>query len=478
MGSVLDQIKNRKTQGSVSERIAARQAQDPSVAASQLEAAGLDPSKYAPGTTPQQAGSIPPEMVYDPRTGGYVDTALQAQRAPAISRAAGAAVRGVPFLGEYVDEAAGAFSSQPGMAEQARQMQQQFQEAHPIGAPALQVGAGLAATAPLVVGSGLMQGAGLLQRTAAGIGTGAVLGAGEGAVSGYGAGEGAGRMDEAKQRAMVGGALGGAMGAIAPAAGSGIRQVGEWFADRPIKAAAKELGASVDAARVIKSIADATDEGAANKILQTSGGDTFLADLSPAARGVLDTVMSSHSQAGQIAQEAITSRVSGAGARLVSTLDDALGSPEGRGTAAAAIRAGSRDVTRDAYDAAYRTAIDYATPQGQAIEELMSRIPPKKLAAAVENANDMLRYKGIQADQILIDETGKRTGLMNVAQLDYLKRAFDKVAREGTDPVTGKLSPDAVFAKQVAGDIRGATRAASPAYSDCLLYTSPSPRDS
>jgi hypothetical protein len=407
-------------------------------------------------------------MVYDPQTGGYIDAALAAQRVPGYARAAATAVKGVPFAGEYADEILGALSGQVGQTEVAREMQSQFAEEHPVATPVMQIGTGIAAAAPLAVAGPIMKGAGLLQKGAAGMAAGAGLGAAEGAVAGYGAGEGEGRGAEAMQRGLVGGALGGTLGAAAPVLGSGIRRVGEWFADRPLKAAATQLGVSPSVARVIKSISEATDEGAAQKVLDTAGGDTFLADLSPAARGVLDTVMQSHSGAGQIAQEAITTRVAGAGSRLASTLDDVMGSPQGRGALSADIRGGAREVTSAAYDTAYRTPIDYTTEAGEAIEELMGRIPAKKLSAAIENANDMLRYQGIKADQILIDEAGKRTGLMNVAQLDFLKRSFDQVKRAGTDPVTGKLTPDALFAGQVASDIRKATRAASPAYSEAL----------
>ena len=53
-------------------------------------------------------------------------------------------------------------------------------------------------------------------------------------------------------------------------------------------------------------------------------------------------------------------------------------------------------------------------------------------------------------------------------QLDYMKRAFDDVAEASKDAVTGRMTPDGVFAAKVARDIREATKNAVPKYGEAL----------
>lgn len=419
---------------------------------------------------------VPPEMVFDPRTGGYVDTQLAAERMPGYSQMSAAAIRGVPFVGEYADEMMGRLSSTPGAEQIMRRAAGVAERERPGAAMLSQIGAGLAASAPAAAMSLPAAGGSMLARIASGMGIGAATGGVEGAFSGYGAGEGDNRMSSAIERGALGAGIGGALGAAAPVAGAGVEKVGEWFASRPTRAAAKELGVSNETAMVLKSIAEATDEDEAQRVLNRMGGDAFLADLSPAARGVLDTAMQGHSEAGQIAQRAITGRIAGTATELEGVLDDVLGVPTGRSVVRQTIREPVAQEIADAYTMAYQTPIDYASDAGQRITDLMGRLPPKKLNAAIEEANDMLRFRGIDADQILlqVSDDGEivEQPLMNVAQLDYLKRAFDKIKRDGTDPITGKLSSEAKFAGEVAGEIRNATRAASPAYGEALRLSS------
>jgi hypothetical protein len=56
----------------------------------------------------------------------------------------------------------------------------------------------------------------------------------------------------------------------------------------------------------------------------------------------------------------------------------------------------------------------------------------------------------------------------NAIQLDYMKRAFDQIAEDGKDAVTGKMSDDARFAATIARDIRNAHAAANPGYVKAL----------
>lgn len=436
-----------------------------------LAAAKAELAKRKGTGSPSVNTDIPPEMVFDPRTGGYMDASIAAQRMPAISKAAAVAAQGMPFVGEYFDEAVGKVSGAVGAEQIAREAQTQFKKENPKSSMALQVGTGIASAAPLAMGGAVMKGTGLAQKALVGAGTGAAVGATEGAVSGYGAGNEGNRAESAQQRAIVGGALGGIVGAAAPMVTKGAQSAVEWFGNRRIADAAKELGVSPDVARVIRSISQATDDVEAQKIFDQMGGEAFFADISPAARNVLDTVMASTGQGGQIAGKAISERAASTGARLSSVLDETMGSPSGMSSASKAVR-GSVQGVDDAYTAAYNSAIDYSAPTGRRIEEIVSKLPKKTAAQAIESANDQIRYEGGAATQILADiaEDGTVTfkEMPSVAQLDFIKRAYDDIRRNGTDPVTGKLTSDARFAGRVAKDIRDATKAASPEYRAAL----------
>ncbi len=107
-----------------------------------------------------------------------------------------------------------------------------------------------------------------------------------------------------------------------------------------------------------------------------------------------------------------------------------------------------------------------------AIEELLQRLPRKTVLNAVARANDRMRYDGGPPNQIMAqiadDGTVTFQEMPNVMQLDYMKRAFDGIARDGTDPITGAMTEEAAFAAKIARDIRNATREAVPVYGQAL----------
>lgn len=118
---------------------------------------GADSSlSVAPGTTPEQAARIPEGMVYDPQTGGYVDTALAAQRGGAAGGLATSYLGGTPFVGSYVDEAAGAIDraltgANPEIAQETvRQAQQQFCESNSKAALGASIAGGVVGSLPML----------------------------------------------------------------------------------------------------------------------------------------------------------------------------------------------------------------------------------------------------------------------------------------------------------------------------------------
>lgn len=184
-------------------------------------------------TAEAQAAGAPPGMVFDSRTGQMVDTAAAAERMGGGQQAAATALMAIPGVGEFIDNLFGqARQAQTGenpdiAASTTRQAREQFREAHPIGAPALEFGSSLAATLPAAaaIGGGSLlanTGRSLGQRVGIGAGVGAGAGAIEGGLSGAGRADLGGRLEGAKEGATIGALFGGALGAAGTLTSAGL----------------------------------------------------------------------------------------------------------------------------------------------------------------------------------------------------------------------------------------------------------------
>ena len=148
-----------------------------------------------------------------------------------VRGAAASAIKGLPFIGEYFDEAVGMMTGDPRTTAALRETTNAYQEQRPLETFGLQMGLGTAATLPLVpfqaVGNALKAAPTMGRAMLGGLGIGAAAGATEGAVSGFGAGEGTAqqRLPSAQTGAVIGGTLGGALGAAAAPIEAGVRSV-------------------------------------------------------------------------------------------------------------------------------------------------------------------------------------------------------------------------------------------------------------
>lgn len=439
-----------------------------------------DGRSTAPGTSQDQADNVPPGMVFDPRTGGYVDTALAAERMGPAQGASASFIAGAPFVGEYADEALGRVDAavtgrNPEIAQEtARQSRQQFQESNPGLALTAEIAGGVTGSLPLIAAAAPVVGAGsgLLQRAAIAGGIGAVAGGTEGAVQGYGAGTTPEtRSAEAWQRGLVGGAAGGVLGAAAPLVGAGARAVADRVRNIDVRAIADEFGVDRRTAAVIRGFLANDDLDAAAARLAQIGDDAMLADAGIGTAQALDTAMASGGRALRTGREAVETRASAAGQRMARTLDEVLGEPEGINTAARGIAQRTSAARSAAYDAAYRRPIDYAADAGRKVESVLQRIPGRQLSAAVQEANEAMQAKGVRNMQIMaqIGEDGSVIfrEMPNVQQLDYIKRALGDLASGQVDQF-GRLTPAGLRARDLASDLRDAISEAVPSYSRAL----------
>lgn len=396
------------------------------------------------------------------------DEATLAQ-APVAARAA-KFLQGVPFAGQYVDEAAGAMFGDD--AKQGiRSVQGAMDRQNPGEAIALQLGGGIVGSIPIALAAPVRAFSalsGLGSRAAAGAAGGAAFGAVEGAVSGYGRGNDGNRLQTSVGDGILGTVFGGVLGAAAPAIGAGVKRAWESLKGRDLTVIASTLGVSDDAARVIKSAIENDDIAAATAALQKAGPDASLAQAGPALASTLDTATKASGKAARIASDAIEPLASRAKTKLDTVMDAVLGPVAGIKSIARGISSRTSAIREAAYKRAYSLNVDYSTGgKGNAVLSVLDRVPPRILNAAIQKADELMRmtpgtaYKQIMAS---IGPDGKVTfqEMPNVMQLDFIKRGIGRVASEEVDSFGRPLDGGALNA--LSRDLGAALGDAVPQY--------------
>lgn len=372
---------------------------------------------------------------------------------PILTRAA-TATQGVPFVGEYADEALGLMGFEGG--QQAMRLgQKAMAETRPGQTAALQLGTGLAATAPLAAAALPSRGVGLGRAMLTGATLGTAGGSLEGAVSGYGAGETPEeRALNAQQRAIIGGSLGGALGTATPAVGAGIGKLASGIVGGGrVARLARDMGLSPEAARVAGSTAEFEPN------IATPDRPASLAEVSPEMRSVLDLSMSVPSAGRAEARDVIDQQAREAAQRLNANLDATLGEPSG-------IKLQQMDLMQDTaaqrdalYTAAYTKPIDYSTDAGQRLESLIDRVD----SDIINRANTLMTREGKRSRQIIAEvaDDGSVTFRRppDVQQIDYITRALQsRVNTMGAEP------EDVRTLRSLLTDIRTTTDELVPEY--------------
>jgi hypothetical protein len=384
------------------------------------------------------------------------------------------ATEGTFGIGSYVDEAAQAISPEFGnkvrSASNAMEIEKPIESLalETIGAVVTSLPLGVAATltkwGPTAAVQGITRGQKIIRGLFGGIAAGGV----EGGVYGYGEGKGSfsNRASSARSGAMFGAAPAGFLGATMPVLGDVVKRILE----TDVKLIAKTFGVSVEAARVVKqafSDGGNIDDAIAN--IRAAGKDGMLADAGPAADALIDAAAASGPTATASTQRIVGERADAASATIGQTMDETLGAaPTGARTASEEISKRTAPARTKAYGDAYSKAIDYASDQGRAIEEVISRISPKNMANAIEEANADMLSDGVKNQQIMatIADNGSISfsEMPNVQQLDYIKRSLGNMANDLKDPVTGALPSNAIRFNKLSGQLKKAIGDAVPEY--------------
>ena len=392
----------------------------------------------------------------------------------------------LPFVGSYIDDFVEPFSDKA--ANAIRVTSKAMDREKPVQSAALQVAGTLGTVAAggkiasKLLGSSLSPLQALSKvapatrwgKALAGMGAGASAAGIEGLVYGAGIGETAGeRWENAKNQGALGVGIGGILGMASPLLAEGVAAVWKNVKKSDVAEISKKFGISRKAARVIKRHLDVDDFGAAERALKASGGDAMLGEMSPGASSLLDAVAASGGKQSGIVNTAIDGRMTRANSQFKDVADRVLGPPpQGKLTALDAIADRTKGARKAAYDKAYNTPIDYASPKGQEILDLLPRLDQKELSGAIEDVNARLRFKPDGTEQILakIADDGSVTfeQLPNVAQLDRLKRALQERAQRDMHPLTQRLGNEGQFLSAQANAVRDATRRAVPSYGDAV----------
>ena len=384
---------------------------------------------------------------------------------PVLSRAA-KFNQGLPFVGEYVDEAQGAILG-PEARDNTRHAIAAMDRARPVEGAVWQTAGGVAggvAAAPLVAPAVTAAApASLGGQVVAGASGMAGAGALEGAVSGYGRGEGDGRAAEAGSGALVGGATGMVLGAAAPLAAAGIRNLVSYIKGTDTAEIASTLGISSPAAQAVKVALSSEDGAAAAARLQRAGPNAMLVEGGPSLQAMGDAVANSGGEATRIMREAVDDRVQQGAADVAGAIDTAI--------PAAAAR--QKTALGGLYDQAYATPIDYSSDAGRAVESYMTRVPQGVRA----RARSMIEMDTTIPDQvkqqalvsIMPDGSIKEGTLPSVLEVDWVTRALNDVAKagDGKGALGGNTNEGRIYGN-LAKNLRDATKDAVPAYGTAL----------
>lgn len=422
------------------------------------------------GVTPQ---STPEQAAIDQS----VEDRIALSANPTAVNAILTGAQGLPFVGEWVDNIGDAM----GIGDTVRGIQNAMEREHPVASTALQVGGGILGAIPAVALAGpsiiAKAPASMAGKIVAGVLGGAFGGGVEGAVSGAGAGDDGNRGESAFRRGLLGAVLGGGIGGAMPMIANGISKGADVVQDVISRQRRTLPGLSREATEQVLLRGQGDDiatDGVAR--IRAAGPDAMLADAGPSFGALTDQAASMSMRGGKIARDAVEDRAAASSSRLAQTFDNVMGGPEGQAALSNAVRASRQPGIKAAYERAYSTPINYAAPEGQAIERILSRLPAGRAQEALRKAQDRMAYDGLPNAQIMAqiapDGSVQFMRLPNVMEVDYIKRAFSEIAQDGTDPITGRMTSDAAFAGRIAGDLKRALGDAVPDYRTALAEAS------
>lgn len=353
-----------------------------------------------------------------------------------------------------------------------RREEEDFRREHPV----VNLGANIAGgIAPVVAGVGLVGNApravGLAGRSLPALmGRSAVVGSGLGAAQGYAEGEGGfgNRVDSAIPGFVIGGVLGG----LTPAGAEVARHV--WRAGEGAlrnRAVGREVGEALGVqpatGRLVSRILAAEDPQAMQQALNRAGPDAMLADASFGLTSGLDTALQSPVPGVQAARGRINDRAGQGYSAIMDALSPAQGPVQPRAARIRGVQQGSQGARQQAYDAAYANTIDWQSPAGERLRDLMGTTPANVMTRAGEirsmrvpaTSSRMASY-GDDAQEVVARGLGADSWLTREQdEIDQFFEAYNGMSGKGlskrplsaTIKKLGGVDPNSAAGKELKG---------------------------
>jgi len=363
------------------------------------------------------------------------------------------------MLGSYYDEGLGAVFGE-GAKQGSRDLSGAMQRERPKETLGLNLAGGLTEAAALALGGPVAAGTkylgpvvtgasnliskaigsgGRVAQVARGTATGAAVGAGAGGVYGFGEGiDTASRFEEGSAGAKIGAIVGSGLGAAAPLAREAAENVISLFRRSDIEKISKEFGISKPAANVIKQTFDqGGDINAARLNLERAGSQAMLADAGEAAQALTDAAAASGQRASQTMRTAIDGRVTRSSAKVRGALDKALGEANDPEALRRGILQGSQAERKAAYDKAFGQEIDWFSPDGEALRQLIATTPRDVLSDAKRSAGMAARgdvvpnYSAEFEPEIYFPNGPKSPDTKEAAEIDQFFEAYKAMGKTG-----------------------------------------------
>jgi hypothetical protein len=415
--------------------------------------------------------------------------AAQARSPSRLTAALSSAVDGIPVAGpylqsgvEHVASGIGSLISDRPRSEvlaEMRGMVDQAQDTYPWTSTAASVGGAVAGTLPMILaapGAFGASGGPLWARTLASGASGAGIGGADSAV----------RSDGDADATKWGTAAGAATGLAGPVMGRLVGAGWQGLRDyRALRAAEKASGFDRETlSRISRGIRDdGYDAATARQRLQELGPQGMLADLGPNMQQQAGALAATPGRGQEIIRSSITQRQRGAGDRISSSLDDALGQPADTLAVADDIVTRRAAAARPLYQRAYQDG-----SRGVWSPELQRMASSPMFADAMRGAatrgQDRAVLDGFGAfnPRVSITQDGrivfnqKQPGgsplYPDLQYWDYVKRELDDIA--GAAARAGKRE-EASIATNLASRLRTELDAAVPSYRSAReAYSGPS----
>lgn len=330
-------------------------------------------------------------------------------------------------IGSWLDEANAATASLMGQApyDEAKAYQNAMTRAVDqdtgLMGTATKVAGGIASV-PLAPAAQVMRGATMVPQMANAAVTGGLYGLL------YGAGEGDG-LAERGMNALQGGAIGTTLGGLAVPTAKGVANAVGYVADKfkGIPAALNQFEPGA-VRRVSRSVGDDVANNAAIPgLARQYGPEGMIADIGANTRSQVGAVARTPGEGKSIALNRLNARAEGAGGRIRSELDNALGPEINLPQAVDAIDRSASQQARPFYEQFRNTPIPFTRELENIVSTLKNEPSVLRDARRLANLDDQSGPRQFFAN-IANDGTVSIERVPNAAEWDYIKRALDGLA--------------------------------------------------